>query len=56
MRKIIDVTVNCVLVGDYIDESEPPTGLAPQRTENVPTEILPEYLDVGGNTENGEGL
>lgn len=48
MTSQINVDVDCLLVGEYVDEGEPPTKPVSQRGEVVRSRIVANYLDVGG--------
>jgi hypothetical protein len=43
--------VGCLVVGEYVDEAEPPANLAFHRGEVVRSQVVANYLDLWGRDE-----
>lgn len=54
MTNHANADVGCLLVGEYVDEGEPPTGFAAHRGEVVRPQIVADYLDLWGRVEDAK--
>lgn len=51
MTNQVNATVDCQLVGDYVDEAQCPANPTPNRSEVVRTQFVANYMDVWGRDD-----